>query len=243
MQLLMQRKKYRSIVLLTDGEDHDEDAAKVTRQLADEGVMINTIGIGSPEGALIPDRETNGYKKDENDNPVLSKLNEVILKEIAQNANGLYQLFTTTDEVVNNLQKQLSGLGQTTLSDTAFATYAYYFIYFLWAALILLLIEFLFRKKKAYSSNNKTSCCNCCFFVFSKSPFSSKVNKEILKGNKAYKNNQFDMASSAYQKALQKAPDNNIAFYNLGNALYKAGKPEDAVNSFDAAVQASKEKV
>ena len=98
-------KKYRSIILITDGEDHDEDAIKVTRQLAEDGVMINTIGIGSPQGALIRDKETNSYKKDENGNPVISKLNEDELKSIAQNANGLYQLFTTTDEVANNIQK------------------------------------------------------------------------------------------------------------------------------------------
>ena len=67
---------------------------------------------------------------------LLSRLNEEELKSIAQNGNGLYQLFTTTDEVANNIQKKLSGLGQTTLTDTAFATYKHYFWYFLLARFI-----------------------------------------------------------------------------------------------------------
>ena len=86
-------KKYRSIILITDGEDHDEDAIKVTKQLAEEGIMVNTIGIGSPQGSPIMDNETNDYKKDENGNTVISKLNEDELKTIAENGNGLYQLF------------------------------------------------------------------------------------------------------------------------------------------------------
>lgn len=56
-------KKYRAIVLITDGEDHDDNAIKISKQLAAEGVMVNTIGIGSPQGAVIPDPVTNQLKK------------------------------------------------------------------------------------------------------------------------------------------------------------------------------------
>src|SRR5438045_2835166 len=65
-------KKYRAIILISDGEDHDEDEIKVTKSLADEGVMVNTIGIASHQGAPIKDNETNDYVKDENGNTVVS---------------------------------------------------------------------------------------------------------------------------------------------------------------------------
>jgi Ca-activated chloride channel family protein len=69
-------KTYKTIILLSDGEDHDDDALKVTKQLGREGVMVNTIGIGSPQGAPIMDPETNQYKTDDKGNTVITKLNE-----------------------------------------------------------------------------------------------------------------------------------------------------------------------
>ena len=237
-------KKYRAIILITDGEDHDEEAIKVTRQLAEDGVMINTIGIGSPQGALIRDKETNEYKKDENGNPVITKLNEEELKKIAQNGNGLYQFFTTTEEVSNNIQKKLSGLGQTTLTDNAFATYKHYFWYFLFGALILLVIEFFIpeTKKINYQMAMKSSVTIIILLSLHSVSFAQQVNKQIINGNEAYNKNQFDAAASSYQKALEKAPDNTIASYNLANALYKSDKADDAVKYYDNAIATSAEK-
>jgi Ca-activated chloride channel family protein len=140
-------KKYRSIILISDGEDHDEDAIKITKELSQEGVMVNTIGIGSPQGAPIMDKETNEYKKDENGVTVISKLNEDALKEIAQNGKGLYQLFSSADEVANNLNNQLASIGTGTITDSTFAVYKNYFWYFLLAAFIFLLAEnFIYEK-------------------------------------------------------------------------------------------------
>ncbi len=52
-------KTYKTIILISDGEDHDDDAIKIAKQLGKEGIMLNTIGIGSPQGAPIMDPETN----------------------------------------------------------------------------------------------------------------------------------------------------------------------------------------
>ncbi|MEO6452749.1 MAG: VWA domain-containing protein [Ginsengibacter sp.] len=240
----IKEKKYRSIILISDGEDHDEDAIKISKQLAQEGVMINTIGIGSPQGGLIPDKETNDYKKDESGNPVISRLNEDVLKAIAQNANGIYQLFTSTDEVADNVQKKLSGLGQTNLTDKTFVNYKYYFWYFLSAALLLLLIEFFIPEKKNISRQAimRSSAMLIALLLQGNVSFAQQVNKEIIKGNQAYNRNQFDSASVLYQRALQMAPGNNIASYNLGNALYKTNKPEDAVKLYDNVIRSSSER-
>jgi Ca-activated chloride channel family protein len=242
---ISKEKKYRSIILITDGEDHDEEAIKVTRQLAEDGIMVNTIGIGSPQGAPIKDNKTNDYKKDENGAIIISRLNEEVLKSIAQNGNGLYQLFTTTDEVAGNIQKKLSGLGQTALTDTAFATYyKHYFWYFLLAALIILTIEFLIPEKKSYTyqTTMKPSAVIVGLLLMSNVSFAQQANKAIKNGNKAYKKNRFETAAASYQKALNKAPDNNIALYNLGNTLYKTEKSEDAVKLYDNAIKSSPEK-
>lgn len=236
-------KKYRSIILISDGEDHDEDAIKVTKRIAEEGVMVNTVGIGSPQGAPIMDKETGEYKKDENGNTVISKLNEEELKSIAQNGNGLYQLFSSTDEVADNLHKKLLTIGQTTLTGSSFGVYKNYFWYFLLAAFIVLLIEnFLPEKIKMNNLKKGLPVIFLLLFVtlsLSKG-FAQSTKKEIVKGNEAYKNKQYSQAATAYQQALKKSPANATAYYNLGNALYKTDKLDDALKSYDNTVQASK---
>ena len=81
-------KRFKAVILISDGEDHDEDAVKTAKELAEQGVMINTVGIGSPEGANIIDPATGEKKKDEAGNTVISKLNEEELKQIAKQPTG-----------------------------------------------------------------------------------------------------------------------------------------------------------
>lgn len=229
-------KKYRAIILITDGEDHDEDAIKVTKSLSEEGVMVNTVGIGSPQGAPIMDNETKEYMKDENGNTVITKLNEEELKSIAQNGNGIYQLFTSADEVANNVHGKLMTIGQTTLTDSSFAVYKNYFWYFLLAAFIILLIEGLLPERIKMSRVRRGLTVIFLILVTNIS-FSQSTKKEIIKGNDAYKKRQYNEAAGAYQKALKKSPENTTAFYNLGNALYKTNKPGDALKAYDNTVQ------
>lgn len=231
-------KKYRAIILISDGEDHDEDAITVTKRLAEEGVMVNTVGIGSPQGAPIMDRETNQYKKDENGNTVVSRLNEEGLKSIAQHGNGLYQLFSGADQAADNIQRKLSTIGQTTLTGSSFGVYKNYFWYFLLAAFIILLIEnFLPEKLKANAARKGLPLL---FLVLASNlSFSQSAKKEIVKGNDAYKKKQYNEAAIAYQKALKRSPD-ATAYYNLGNTLYKTGKPDEALKSYDNTVQTAK---
>jgi tetratricopeptide (TPR) repeat protein len=229
-------KKYRAIILISDGEDHDEDAIKVTRRLAEEGIMVNTVGIGSPQGAPIMDRETNDYKKDENGNTVVSKLNEEELRSIAQNGNGLYQLFSSADIAADNLQRKLSTIGQTTLTGSSFGVYKNYFWYFLLAAFIILLLEnFIPEKIKMNSFRKGLPVIFLIGFILLSvsNGYSQSSKKEIIKGNEAYKKKQYAEAAGAYEKALKKSPENATAFYNLGNALYKTKKADDALKAYD----------
>jgi tetratricopeptide (TPR) repeat protein len=231
-------KKYRAIILISDGEDHDDEAIKVTKRLAEEGIMVNTVGIGSPQGAPIMDRETNEYKKDEDGNTVVSRLNEEELKSIAQNGNGLYQLFSSADVAADNIQRKLSTIGQTTLTGSSFGVYKNYFWYFLLAAFIILLIEnFLPEKLKINAA--KKGLPVLVLLLIANISFAQSAKKEIVKGNDAYKKKQYNEAAAAYQKALKKTPD-ATAYYNLGNTLYKSGKPEAALQSYDYTVKHAK---
>lgn len=87
----------RALIIMTDGEDLEENAVTAAKQAAAQGIKIFTIGIGSAAGSLIPIKNENGrsdFVRDERGKPVLSKLDEVRLKEIAQVAGGFYEPFS-----------------------------------------------------------------------------------------------------------------------------------------------------
>jgi Ca-activated chloride channel family protein len=229
-------KTYKSVLLISDGEDHDDEAIKVAKQLAAQGIMINTIGIGSVMGAPIMDEETGQYKTDSKGQTVISKLNEQELRDIAVTGQGIFQLYSTTEEVVKNLKNKLSSIGQeTTLSDSAYASFKQYFQYFLGAAFILLLFEFFTSEKRKLKIKNAVAVL--FFMMMSNVSFSQNSNSAILKGNKAYKENKLEEAEKEYRTALQKSEKNVTANYNLGNVLYRKEKTDEAVKAYDNAIQ------
>jgi tetratricopeptide (TPR) repeat protein len=231
-------KTYKSIILISDGEDHDDNALKIAKQLGKEGIMVNTIGIGSMLGAPIMDPETNSYKVDDKGNTVITKLNQDELSNIAKNGNGLYQLYSTTNEVANNIKDRLSAIGkETTISDSSFASFKQYFQYFLAAALFLFLIEFFISEKIKLSKKVVTILI---IFLFAGSQsFAQNVKNEIRKGNEAYKKNNYDAAENAYHDALKIADNNTTASYNLGNALYRKDNTDESVEAFDNTIKNS----
>ena len=233
-------KTFKSVLLISDGEDHDNDAIKEAKDLAKQGIMVNTVGIGSPQGAPILDPATGQYKKDENGQTVISKLNEKELSEIAQAGDGSYQLYTNTDAVASSIKNHLANIGtETSTSDSLYISFKQYFQYFLGAALILLLIEFFMSEKKR--SKIKNAVAVFFFMSFSFSSFAQTGKDAIIKGNKAYKENNYNAAENAYQEALKNSDTNVTASYNLGNALYKKNNTEEAVKSYDNAIANAKD--
>lgn len=141
-------RKYKSILLITDGEDHDPASLEMAQQLAANGVMINTIGIGSPTGTLIPDPSTGQYRRDEQGNTVVSKLNEAELKQLAAATNGVYVNAENVDDPATAIMQQLSRIEETAMEDATFKDMIHYFHLFAGLAILLLIAEFLLPEKK-----------------------------------------------------------------------------------------------
>lgn len=98
-----QEKKYKSIVLITDGEDYDSKTDNAIRDLISAGVVVYTVGIGTKDGSQIIDPETHEIKKDQNGNIVISKLNEDVLKKIASETKGQYWRLDNEAGVANKI--------------------------------------------------------------------------------------------------------------------------------------------
>lgn len=228
-------KKYKSVVLITDGEDHDEEAVKIAGQMAEEGVVINAVGIGSPEGATITDPGTNQLKKDEQGNTVITKLNEQALADIATEGNGVYMRYTNTDAVVSELYSQLSTLDRRSVTDNSLINYKSWFQYLLGAAFLFLLLE-LFVSEIKKLPRRKLKVAASVLLICSGFSASAQTDKEtIKKGNDAYKRNDYESAIQNYDAAVKMNAANATAQYNLGNALYKKDKKEDALTAYDKA--------
>ena len=245
-------KKYKAVVLITDGEDHDESALEIAADMADEGIVINTVGMGSPEGSTIRDELTNQDKKDINGNVVITKLNEEELKKIAEKGKGAYQRFTTTDELVNKLDADLGSMDQRTVTEDSLVNYENYYPYFLLLALVLLVVELFVSERKAVGraqlAGGKTSrkmpatlLIALCLLpialcLLPMASFAQNEKELIKKGNDAYDKKEYYNAETNYKQATEKNPVNATAQYNLGNALYKNKKTDEAVLAYDEAL-------
>ena len=130
----------RVIILITDGEGHDNGAVEVVRRAAEQGVRIFTIGIGTPEGAPI--RIGGQFILDENGQMVVSKLGEPLLEQIAQLTSGIYVRSSNQSIGLDEVIRSINEMQKTELSTVRFEEYNEQYQYFLGLALLLLFIEF-----------------------------------------------------------------------------------------------------
>lgn len=250
-------RKYKSILLISDGEDHDPDALNAAKELAKEGVMINTIGIGSPEGSPIVDPATGELKKDAQGNTVISKLNEAELQQLADVGKGEYVRLDNVDDALITMTTQLDSVEKKSMSDAEFVDYISYFQWFLGIALLFLLFEFFFseRRAAAFARRNRsagadgltsrkaglTTVLVLAILTAALPAAAQNTNAQIRSGNRYYKKGRLDQSVQKYQQAVQQAPNNPTANYNLGNAQFKKNNFDEAVHSYDATVENSKD--
>ena len=136
----------RVIILITDGETHDNDALEVAEQAAKDGIRIFTIGIGTPEGAPI--RINGDFIRDEKNEMVVSKLDENLLQQIASVTGGAYVRASKQSIGLDEIVSEINRMEQSELSTLKFEEYDEQFPPLLWAALVLLVIEFLILNRR-----------------------------------------------------------------------------------------------
>jgi Ca-activated chloride channel family protein len=141
----------KAIVIITDGENHENDAVIAAQEAAEQGVRVFTIGMGSPDGTPIPQyngRTRTGFKKDRDGNIVVSKLNEPMLRDIAKAGNGAYVRASNAEVGLEPLLAELNQIEKTEMGTVAYAEYEDRFQIFLALALLCLILEFLLGNLK-----------------------------------------------------------------------------------------------
>ena len=141
----------KTIILVSDGESHEDDPLAAARRAADRGVVIHTVGIGSREGAPIPIIENNqitGYFRDEEGNTVISRYDEQTLRAIAETTGGVFRHGTGASMGLDEILQEIHSLDKETFDTFMFADYESRYHYFAALALLLLMAEMLIMGRK-----------------------------------------------------------------------------------------------
>lgn len=254
-------KKYKSFLLISDGEDHDQDAVNQARLMAEEGVVIFTVGVGSPDGSTILDPETGQNKVDENGEVVVTKLNEQLLKEIAAASGGGYITLNEVESAADELSAALSKLETRSVLNKNAASYQSYYWWAVLLAFLALMMEFflgssrskqivqrIFLRQKSATSIKTATLFWLFFLGFSSSilqaqtpstaqippqKLSAAAQQMVAQGNELYKKGDAAGAEVLYRKALELHPENSLIQYNLGASLHRQAKFQEAAQYFE----------
>jgi Ca-activated chloride channel family protein len=142
--------KSKAMIIITDGENHEDDPVSAAREAAKSGIVIHTIGIGSAEGVPIP-VTVNGkrdFLKDRDGNTVITKLDEEILKQIAVTTGGNYVRASNTNIGLDQIFAEIKKMKKQDLESKMYTEYNDQFQIFAVIALFLLVMDFIIMERK-----------------------------------------------------------------------------------------------
>ena len=142
-----QSDKSRAIIVITDGENHEDDPVAAASQAAELGVRVFTIGIGSPEGKMIPFE--GDYLRDKEGNPVVTRLDEAVLQEVASAGKGLYVRAGNSEFGLNPIIEEIAGMDDEEYDSVVFEDYDELYMYFFAMALFFLVLEMLIGDRRS----------------------------------------------------------------------------------------------
>lgn len=139
------------IIIITDGENHEDNPEESAKMANEKGVLVYTLGMGSPEGAPVPSdtKDSQNFIKDKDGNIVVSKLDELTLQKIAIAGGGEYISANNTQDGLNRLFNRIDKLNKKEYESKMYSEYDDQFQYLFGLALLLLFIEFLLDEKKS----------------------------------------------------------------------------------------------
>lgn len=144
--------KYKALIIITDGESHKGDAIEETKKAVETGIIVHTIGIGSPEGTPIPlynDNQRIGFQKDQSGEVILTKLDEALLQEIAAVGKGKYVRATSRQDELSIILDEITSMEKKQFEAKVFTDYEDRFQFFIALALLFFVIELFVSERKS----------------------------------------------------------------------------------------------
>ena len=138
----------RAIIVITDGENHEDDPVAAAKSAAEQGVRVFTIGVGSNEGTLIPLPE-GGYMTDEDGENVLTRLDDVTLQAVASAGNGIYVQSTNREFGLTPIIEEIQKMEDKVMTTVVYEEYEELYVYFLTVALLFFVVEMLIGDRRS----------------------------------------------------------------------------------------------
>jgi Ca-activated chloride channel family protein len=252
--LKSQPNNMKFLILVTDGEDLEGRVIEDVKNAAQSGLKIYTVGVGTPEGDHIVERDDAGntmYHQDANGQQVISKLDESTLRQIAEISGGAYgplgQDGRGLDEIYN---RYIAPLPKANLEERREKIHIEQFEWPLAAATLLLMIQFMIKDRASAAAavpvatgrrsphrrraRNSVGAASLIAFAFLVLP--SRAG-DADTAERDYKSGKFEDSAQHYEKAAEGAPDRNDLQYNRGDAAYKAGEFSEAEEAYRKALE------
>ena len=142
-KLFSEKEKYhRAMIIISDGENHDDEAIEIATSANERGLTIFTVGVGTTQGGFIPTNHggSETFVRDRSGKFVKSKINEQLLSEVADRADGSYFHVSQYKSLITALHKKIAQLDRRELEQASFDEYNSYFQYFLILSLLFLMM-------------------------------------------------------------------------------------------------------
>ena len=241
--------KSKAIVIITDGEDHDQEANAAIEAARKNGIKVFAVGVGEEQGVPIP--VGNGeFKKDEEGNTVMTAFNRGMLENLASIGNGSFYHLGQQGNIEEDVIAELNKLEGKDFEESDYSNFNSYFYWFALVVLFLLFIEFVIPTVDIDQFiRNITSISFLIILSLSLNAQTSEEKQKnasrtlIRKGNSNYQNNNFEKAELNYRKALVVHPKSRTANFNLANTLYSQQKFQESIDYYEKCVDKSDDKL
>lgn len=239
---------HKVLVIFTDGEDHDGSALDTAKAAAKEGLRIFTIGVGTPNGELIRLTDVQGrteFLKDDDGNAVKSRLNEDLLRQIAEATGGFYMRLSGAQTMQQLYDNGLSRLPKSDLAAQRVRRYHERYQWLLGLVLVLLLAEWFIPERQPAparpgsrpesGSPSPTRAAAVSVILLAIVAGGSTARASSADGYRYYQKGHYLDALVEYEAALKEKEDPRLHF-NLAAAAYQTGQYERAHSHLLAAV-------
>ncbi|MDR2556147.1 MAG: VWA domain-containing protein [Bacteroidales bacterium] len=256
-------KNNKAIIVISDGENLEDDAPGAASQARSRGIIVHTVGMGTPTGGPIPIKRNGqvaGYKKDKSGNVVITHLDEEMLAQIASNGGGEYIGSNSSSGGVDKIVALANKLDKVQFESRAISDFETRYWYFVLLALFLLVIDiFIFEKQhKVFNRNNifgkgrlrnKPAMTNSAragiiTLLLLTLPLGGAAQAQLArtthKGNNYFENKNFNNAAEEYTRALTIDSNYIKARYNLGNANYMQQQYDKAAQQYQTVLNDSR---
>ena len=230
----------KAVIIITDGEATKDpaDVMAAAREAADAGVTVFCIGVGSEQGAPLPDGQ-GGFRKDENGNIIMSKLDEATLRQAAALTGGVYVRSVSgdmdleaiyTNEIRAKMQTSRMAEGRKRLFIDRYQ-------WFLALAVALLVLDMLIPVSSRTRRGVLGMLCLAFLLTPAHTALAAGYHGNMEQGLAAYQDGEYEQALDSFLNAQIESPDDPAAQYNIGNTYYRLGQYEDARKNYLAALE------